>query len=120
MHDQKFLNEVEQSLIDVVHKISEAKFAQAMTHACYCGSHELRDTITDMTSTSYQDRLKAEHDQLLIRIIKLENFLEKYKNGKLTFTPKSSYDTFHEQLVYMKQYFNILAERCKREIHDDV
>ena len=44
---------------------------------------ELRDTVTDMLSTIYTDRFRAEYNQLKIRFDKLKAMIEKWDKGVL-------------------------------------
>lgn len=76
---------------------------------------ELKNTVELMESTDFKDRTKAEYYQLKIRTEKLENMLNKYKNGTLDFVPNCSYDLLYTQLCSMKIYLNILKERAKIE-----
>ena len=76
---------------------------------------ELKDTAELMSSPKYHERLKAEYQQLNIRINKLEIMLENYKAGTLTFKPACSYELLLEQLVYMKNYRRILEMRSEIE-----
>lgn len=75
----------------------------------------LNETIEMMNSSDFKERTKAEYYQLKIRKEKLEDMLEKYRNGTLEFTPNCSYDLLHTQLVYMECYMNVLEERAKVE-----
>ena len=76
---------------------------------------ELKDTIELMNNADYKERYKGEYYQVKIRSEKLEAMLEKYKAGKLNFTPSCSYELLHEQLVYMEGYMRILEKRAKIE-----
>lgn len=71
----------------------------------------LKDTVELMTSDDYNDRFRAEYYQLEVRIDKLQTMLEKYKNNKLDFVPKCSYELLSKQLEAMIQYRNCLLER---------
>lgn len=73
---------------------------------------ELKDTVTLMESSDYQERYKAEYYQLKVRVEKLAAMLEKYATGTLDFKPSCSYDLLFEQLVYMRGYMRILKERA--------
>lgn len=75
----------------------------------------LNETVEMMNSSDFKERTKAEYYQLKIRKEKLEDMLEKYRNGTLEFTPNCSYDLLHTQLVYMECYMNVLEERAKVE-----
>ena len=80
-----------------------------------CVTMELKDTIELMTSDNYQDRFKAEYQQLCIRLKKLDDTLEQYKYGALSFEPKCSYEILYEQLIYMKNYKYSLELRAEIE-----
>lgn len=78
---------------------------------------ELLNTIKDMLSDDYRDRLKAEYDQLLIRFSALENYVKVYDN-----TPSShdrikddKVDDMRIQVEIMKQYIEILRKRIYKE-----
>lgn len=75
-------------------------------------SIELKDTIELMNSKDWKDRFKAEYVQLLLRTLMLQQMLVNY--GK-DFEPNCSYDMLHEQLVYMKNYLNVLIQRANIE-----
>ena len=76
---------------------------------------QLRNTSKLMNSKNYKERFLAEYFQLKIRIEKLEEFLVKYKNNELEFTPDCSYDLLDTQLYIMKNYLEVLTERAKIE-----
>lgn len=76
---------------------------------------DLQDTIELMTSDDYKARFAAEYWQTDIRAAKLAEFLDKYKAGTLEFEPATSYDTYHQQLVYMEDYLSVLEERALNE-----
>lgn len=78
---------------------------------------ELKDTIELMISYDYNNRFKAERYQLDIRINKLQAMLEKYRDNKLDFVPKCSYELLSKQLNAMIQYRDCLLER---EIIEDI
>ena len=76
---------------------------------------ELKETVDLMNSSDYKERFKAEHLQLEIRTKKLKEFLEKYKNKELSFTPSCSYDLLNGQLKAMELYAKYLDERAEIE-----
>ena len=76
---------------------------------------KLNDTVAMMNSTDFKDRMRAEYHQLVNRADGLENMLKNYKEGKLNFKPKCTYDLLHEQLIYMRQYQCILERRAEIE-----
>lgn len=111
MIDNDNLLQIERLLIDAVHQVDKAKLAQSIASTPFCGTNDIRDTNILMCSEDYKDRLKAEHDQLLIRVNKLRSMLDQYRQNKLPFTPSCSYDLLHEQLVYMEQYLRVVQKR---------
>ena len=66
----------------------------------------------------WQERFVKEYEELADRTHKLAVMLDKYKDGKLEFTPKCSLFLLHEQLVYMKNYLRVLEERAEVESID--
>lgn len=113
--DNNSLNQLETTLHQALTQLEKAKLATAIATTPFCGSYNLNDTVKMMNSDSHKDRIRAEIDQLLIRIHKLEITLKHYKQETLTFVPHCSYELLYEQLVYMKQYFRVLNERAKIE-----
>lgn len=109
------LNQIETTLRQALVELDKAKLAKAIATTPFCGSYDLNDTVNMMNSDSYKDRIRAEIDQLLIRIHKLEITLKHYKEETLTYVPHCSYELLYEQLVYMKQYLRVLSERAKIE-----
>lgn len=76
---------------------------------------ELRDTIPGMLSPDYKERFTAEYKQLSIRALKLEIFIDNYRNGRLSFKPICSIELLEQQLDIMKAYIAVLEERAKTE-----
>lgn len=76
---------------------------------------ELKDTIPGMLSPDYKERFTAEYKQLSIRALKLEIFLDNYRNGRLSFRPTCSIELLEQQLDIMKAYIAVLEERAKIE-----
>lgn len=76
---------------------------------------ELRDTVPGMLSPDYKERFTAEYKQLSIRALKLETFLDNYRNGRLSFKPTCSIELLEQQLDIMKAYITVLEERAKIE-----
>ena len=76
---------------------------------------KLNDTVAMMNSENFGDRMRAEYFQLTNRADGLEAMLKKYKDGKLNFTPKCSYELLFEQLIYMRRYQKVLEDRFKTE-----
>lgn len=75
----------------------------------------LNQTTEMMNSSDFKERFKAEYIQLKVRKERLTDMLQKYREGKLDFTPNCSYDLLHTQLVHMESYMNILEQRAKIE-----
>ena len=76
---------------------------------------ELKEIVEFMLSDKHEDRFIAEYQQLDIRIKKLTDFLEKYKNGELNFKTACDYDLLHSQLAFMKAYQYYLGLRADIE-----
>jgi len=76
---------------------------------------ELSDTIVQMLSSDHKERFKAEYYQLRIRTGKLEDFIDKYEDGELDFTPDCSVELLQQQLEHMNEYLSILCERANIE-----
>jgi hypothetical protein len=75
----------------------------------------LSETIELMNSENYDDRLKAEYEQLEIRTQGLAKMLVGYRDGTLSFTPKCSYDMLNGQLKAMQLYSEYLQDRAETE-----
>ena len=78
-------------------------------------NNELKDTVTGMLSPDYKERFIAEYRQLSIRTLKLETFLDNYRNGQLSFKPTCNIELLERQLDIMKAYITVLEERAKIE-----
>lgn len=76
---------------------------------------ELKDTVALMTSDDYKDRFEAEFEQLDTRRVKLERMIEKYKAGKLDFTPACPVELLERQLKAMSEYLQCLKLRAEIE-----
>ena len=76
---------------------------------------ELKDTIPGMLSPDYKERFTAEYRQLSIRTLKLEIFVDDYRNGRLSFKPTCSIELLEQQLDIMKAYIAVLEERAEIE-----
>ena len=79
------------------------------------GSMELQDTIDDMISQDYQDRFRAEYNQVKIRRDKLVIFIDKYKHNELNFTPSCPIDMLQNQVTCMDRYLVVLETRADIE-----
>ena len=66
-------------------------------------------------SVSQSERFLAEKAQLIIRIEKLETFLDKYEKNLLDFKPNCPVELLYRQLAYMKAYLQTLNEREQYE-----
>lgn len=73
------------------------------------------ETTKLMNSPSYQDRLKAEYYQLVIRYKKLKAMLEKWDKGELDFTPDCNRGILNMQERIMADYIAILESRAQIE-----
>lgn len=76
---------------------------------------ELKDTIELMNSPDYKERFKAEFQQLVIRLFKLADMLEKWTAGELDFTPTCPYETLKAQHDAMLKYKLCLEIRAELE-----
>ena len=78
---------------------------------------ELGRTVKDMISDNYEDRLRAEYNQLKLRRDKLQLYLEKHNSLNTTNEPevKSSTNLLIAQVNAMSAYLNILRERLDQE-----
>lgn len=75
----------------------------------------LNETVTMMNSEDFKERFRAEYFQLVIRRNGLENMLQKYKLGTLTFKPSCPYELLYTQLIHMNAYLDVLKERARIE-----
>lgn len=76
---------------------------------------DLKDTVALMNSADYKERFKAEYDQLNIRATKLRDMIEKFKAGKLDFTPTCPVELLERQLKAMVEYQKCLQLRAEIE-----
>lgn len=76
---------------------------------------ELKDTIELMNSSDYNDRFKAEYQQVKIRYEKLHKMLVKWDAGTLDFEPTCSKALLMEQERYMREYIRCLETRAEIE-----
>lgn len=76
---------------------------------------ELKDTIELMNSSDYNDRFKAEYQQVKIRHEKLHKMLVKWDAGTLDFEPTCSKALLMEQERYMREYIRCLETRAEIE-----
>ena len=79
---------------------------------------ELKDTIELMNSSDYNDRFKAEYQQVKIRYEKIHKMLVKWDAGTLDFEPTCSKALLMEQERYMREYIRCLETRAEIEAVD--
>ncbi|MCI1914658.1 MAG: hypothetical protein LKJ05_02865 [Bifidobacteriaceae bacterium] len=75
----------------------------------------LADTIPLMQSADYQDRFRAEYEQLTIRAKKLEFMIGRYERNELDFTPKTPLPLLRAQFSSMATYLDVLDYRAEIE-----
>jgi hypothetical protein len=75
----------------------------------------LSDTVEMMNSSDYKERFKGEYSQLKIRTCGLDNMLNKWDRGELTFNPTCPRSTYTLQLRAMRDYMAILEMRAIME-----
>ena len=73
---------------------------------------KIEDTSILMKSKDYKERFIAEYHQTNERAKKLSAMIEKYKAGKLNFTPSCNISLLELQLEYMYKYLSILEARA--------
>jgi hypothetical protein len=76
---------------------------------------ELKDTIPQMNSEDYEERFKAEYNQLKIRLEKLHSFCVKYDAGTLEFEPTCPIHVLMVQEKHMRDYLTTLEVRAEIE-----
>jgi hypothetical protein len=76
---------------------------------------ELKDTIELMNSSDYKDRFRAEYQQNVIRLTKLNAMLEKWDRGELNFAPTCPRSTYNMQAKAMADYIAVLEARAVME-----
>ena len=79
---------------------------------------ELKDTVELMNSSDYNDRFKAEYQQVKIRYEKLHKMLVKWDAGTLDFEPTCPKLLLLEQERYMREYIRCLETRAEIEAVD--
>lgn len=75
----------------------------------------LAESVQMMLSKDYKERFVSEYVQIKVRTNKLGVMLWKWKNSKLDFTPKCSFELLSNQLKAMNEYIDILELRAKIE-----
>jgi hypothetical protein len=73
---------------------------------------ELKDTIDGMISDDYKERFKAEYKQLIIRLERLSDLLNKYNGNRLSFKPATPMSLLEKQYRIMVEYEKVLYERA--------
>lgn len=76
---------------------------------------KLKETVNLMTSSDYRERFRAEYFQTEIRLNKLIDMLDAYKEGTLGFTPACPYELLEAQAHAMKVYLGLLKLRADVE-----
>lgn len=76
---------------------------------------ELNDTIEMMQSSDYKGRFRGEYYQLKLRISKLDNMLNAWDRGELSFEPTCPRSTYDLQIRAMRDYKAILEMRAVME-----
>ncbi len=72
---------------------------------------KLKDTVELMLSDDFRDRLKAEYEQLNIRIQKLEAAIEHWTRDKNKLNRPVYLPLLRRQMHHMKAYRKVLSER---------
>ncbi len=81
---------------------------------------KLKDTVELMLSDDFRDRLKAEYEQLNIRIQKLEAAIEHWTKDKNKLSRPVYLPLLRRQIHHMKAYRKALSERMWRiELNDN-
>lgn len=76
---------------------------------------ELKDTVQDMLSEDWRDRVRAEYQQLTNRAMGLQRMLDKWERGELAFKPNCPRLMLERQLIYMRGYQDALQRRAQIE-----
>lgn len=74
--------------------------------------NELHQTVKGMISDDYKERFKAEYKQLIIRLDRLNDMLNKYNNARLSFAPATPISLLEKQYRIMADYKRVLDERA--------
>lgn len=69
---------------------------------------ELEDTVELMTNGDTNDELRAEYYQAKIRYNELKDFIKKYENNELAWTPKCPLSVLKEKKKRMRSYIEWL------------
>ena len=68
-----------------------------------------------MLSGDYRERFAAEWAQVKIRLRRLQEMLDAYREGKLGFEPTCPITLLREQALVMQEYVDILEKRAELE-----
>lgn len=68
-----------------------------------------------MLSGDYRERMAAEWAQVKIRLRRLQEMLDAYREGKLGFEPTCPITLLREQALVMQEYVDILEARAELE-----
>ena len=68
-----------------------------------------------MLSGDYRERMAAEWAQVTIRLRRLQDMLDAYRDGKLGFEPTCPITLLREQALVMQEYVDILEKRAELE-----
>lgn len=68
-----------------------------------------------MLSGDYRERFAAEWAQVTIRLRRLQDMLDAYREGKLGFEPTCPITMLREQALVMQEYVDILEKRAELE-----
>ena len=68
-----------------------------------------------MLSGDYRERMAAEWAQVKIRLRRLQEMLDAYREGKLGFEPTCPITLLREQALVMQEYVDILEKRAELE-----
>lgn len=77
--------------------------------------NELHSTIYGMISDDPKERFKAEYKQLIIRLEKLNETIDKYNRGELDYNVNSTIGLLKVQATYMNAYAGVLRDRAYLE-----
>ena len=77
--------------------------------------NELHQTIKGMISDDYIERFKAEYKQLIIRLDRLKDIIDKAKTNNIEFNLSCSLELLEAQATYMDGYAKILRNRAANE-----
>ena len=72
---------------------------------------ELKDTVDGMLSNNWEERLKAEYNQLKIRIEKLSQYMNKLKQEEIQEHYNGELFQCNIQLLSMKDYLDAIENR---------